>query len=125
MKTIKCIHVCGMVMCLFLSACKSAKSEGRNLIITKIILQQCKNILEKIESDRFNIDIAKDGNEYNVRSVIPEEMFEGDFNDGWGNPIHCMAHGDVIYVWSNGPNLINDHRRGDDVVLEFKFKSAY
>ncbi len=94
-------------------------------MITEKTLEQCRAIFSEIEINRFNIDLSKDEKEYNVRKVIPEEMFEGDYNDGWGNPVHCMILGDVIYVWSNGANLINDHRQGDDIVLRFNFKPAY
>ncbi len=55
-----------------------------------------------------------------VKNVIPKDMFERNYDDGWGNPIHCMTDGTIMYVWSRGPNQVDDNRNGDDLVIEFR-----
>ena len=108
-----------LIAFVMLSSCGGKKANGKAALDTENLLKSVKVTLLGIDFQQNSIKI---GNEkfktLSLESVIPKDVINFYYIDGWGNSIHCMTDGKSLYVWSNGPNQIDDSRYGDDMVIE-------
>lgn len=96
------------------------RNDNRFSIYTRIYLERSKELLLEghLFIENYSLLNLSRNKEYKIEDIFPEQDYEFG-RDGWGNPIYFMINQNSTYIWSSGPNKINDKMLKDDLVVSF------
>ena len=96
---------------------KKRDNDSRFALYTNTSLKTCKSAILNNDSFFDHVHLSKNI-KYEIEEIILDYSY--DFGrDAWGNPIQFMITNNMVYLWSYGPNEIDDEMLKDDLVISF------